>query len=57
MKYFGYKLVILSTLKGLPVSYELVSANPDERKSVAGILETVRNCGVYGERRIRASVA
>ena len=26
MKYFGYKLVMLSTLKGLPIAYELVSA-------------------------------
>ena len=26
MKYFGYKLVVLSTLGGIPVAYELVSA-------------------------------
>ena len=50
MKYFGYKLVMLSTLKGLPVAYELVSANTDERKSVEGVLETVRNCDVYGDK-------
>lgn len=50
MKYFGYKLVMLCTLKGLPVAYELVSANTDERKSVEGVLETVRNCDVYGDK-------
>ena len=50
MKYFGYKLVMLSTLKGLPIAYELVSANTDERKSVEGILETVRNCDIYADK-------
>ena len=50
MKYFGYKLVMLSTLKGLPIAYELVSANTDERKSVEGILETVHNCDIYGDK-------
>ncbi|MEL7522298.1 MAG: IS982 family transposase [Cyanobacteria bacterium J06631_2] len=50
MKYFGYKLVMLSTLKGLPVAYELVSANTDERKSVEGVLEMVRHCDIYGDK-------
>ena len=50
MKYFGYKLVLLSTLKGLPIAYELVSANTDERKSVEGILETVRNGDIYADK-------
>ncbi|MEM6611377.1 MAG: transposase [Cyanobacteria bacterium P01_C01_bin.72] len=50
MKYFGYKLVMLCTLKGLPVAYELVSANTDERKSVEGVLETVRNSDIYGDK-------
>lgn len=31
LKYFGYKLVMASTLTGLPVDYELVPANTDER--------------------------
>lgn len=50
MKYFGYKLVMLSTLKGLPIAYELVSANTDERKAVEGVLETVRHCDIYGDK-------
>lgn len=50
MKYFGYKLVMLSTLKGLPIAYELVSANTDERKAVEGVLITVRHCDIYGDK-------
>ncbi|MGD1920477.1 MAG: IS982 family transposase [Pleurocapsa sp.] len=50
MKYFGYKLVMLSTLKGLPIAYELVSANTDERKSVEAVLEIVRHCDIYGDK-------
>ncbi len=50
MKYFGYKLVMLSTLKGLPIAYELVAANTDERQAVEGVLETVCNCDIYGDK-------
>ena len=50
MKYFGYKLVMISTLKGLPVAYELVPANTDERKAVEGVLEIVRNSDIYGDK-------
>jgi hypothetical protein len=38
MNYFGYKLVVLSTLKGLPVAYDLVPANTDERKAKAAFV-------------------
>ena len=41
MKYFGYKLVMLSTLQGLPIAYELVPANTDEREAVEGVLQLV----------------
>jgi hypothetical protein len=50
MKYFGYKLVMISTLKGLPIAYELVSANTDERQAVEGVLEIVRHCDIYGDK-------
>jgi hypothetical protein len=50
MKYFGYKLVVLSTLKGIPVAYELVSANTDERKAVEGVLQLVRGSDIYGDK-------
>jgi len=50
MKYFGYKLVMLSTLKGLPIAYELVSANTDERKAVEGVLRAVCHSDIYGDK-------
>ncbi len=50
LKYFGYKLVMLSTLNGLPIADELVSANTDERKAVEGVLEAVRHCDIYGDK-------
>ena len=31
MKYFGYKLIMLTTPGGIPYSFELVSADTDER--------------------------
>lgn len=33
LKYYGYKLVLLSSLEGLPIAYELVPANTDERRA------------------------
>ncbi len=50
MKYFGYKLVVLSTLGGIPVAYELVSANTDERKAVEGVLQMVHGSDIYGDK-------
>ena len=50
MKYFGYKLVVLSTLKGLPIAYDLVCANTDERKAVEGVVQVVCGCDIYGDK-------
>lgn len=50
LKYFGYKLAMLSTLEGLPIAYELVPANTDERQAVEGILEMVRDSDIYGDK-------
>ncbi len=50
MKYFGYKLVMLSTLEGLPIAYDLVPANTDERAAVEGVLQLVRGCDIYGDK-------
>lgn len=41
MKYFGYKLVMLTTLDGTPYSFELVPANSDERDAADEILDTL----------------
>jgi hypothetical protein len=41
LKYFGYKLVMLTTLDGTPYSFELVPANTDERDAANEILDTL----------------
>jgi Transposase DDE domain len=41
LKYFGYKLVLLSTLEGTPFTFELVPANTDERVAADEILDTL----------------
>jgi hypothetical protein len=50
LKYFGYKLVMLSTLEGIPIAYDLVSANTDERQAVEGVLKVVNGCDIYGDK-------
>jgi len=50
MKYFGYKLVSLCTLEGIPVVYELVPANTDERLAAESVLYTLRGCNVYADK-------
>lgn len=47
MKYFGFKLVLLSTLDGIPVAYELVPANSDERAAAEEVLTILWNCDVF----------
>lgn len=41
LKYFGYKLVMLTTLAGTPYSFELVPAHTDERDAADEILDTL----------------
>ena len=50
MKYFGYKLAMLSTLEGIPIAYELVPANTDERAALEGVLDLVSGSDVYGDK-------
>jgi len=50
MHYFGYKLVTLSTLDGLPIGYELVPASTDERKAAETVLFHVRNADIFGDK-------
>jgi hypothetical protein len=50
LKYFGYKLVLLSTLEGIPVAYELVPANSDERLAAETVLPTIWNSDVFGDK-------
>jgi hypothetical protein len=51
MKYFGYKLVMLTTLEGTPYSFELVPANTDERDAADEILDTLpANSNVWSDK-------
>lgn len=48
--YWGYKLVMLTTLDGLPIMYDLVSANTDDRQAAESILPYVKNAIIIGDK-------
>lgn len=50
MHYFGYKLVMITTLDGLPVVYDLVSANTDEREAAEAVLDRIRHADIIGDK-------
>ncbi len=50
MTYFGYKLVALTTLAGLPVWYELVPANATEYEAAETLLDRVRGSDILGDK-------
>lgn len=50
MRYFGYKLVMITTLDGLPVLYDLVPANTDERKAAEAVLHMMENAQIIGDK-------
>ena len=50
MKYYGYKLVLLSTLNGIPIIYDLVPANTDERIAAEEILEHAKGAEVITDK-------
>jgi hypothetical protein len=50
MKYFGYKLVMITTFDGLPVAYELVPANTDERDAADELLPLFHHCHVFTDK-------
>ena len=49
LKYYGYKLVSLCTLEGIPIVYELVPANTDERLAAESVLYALRGCRIYAD--------
>jgi hypothetical protein len=53
MKYYGNKLVSLCTLEGIPIVYELVPANTDERLAAESVLYTLRGCRIYSDKGFR----
>lgn len=50
LKYFGFKLVALTTLDGIPVVYDLVPANTDERDAAEEVLDFVWDCDIFGDK-------
>jgi hypothetical protein len=50
MHYFGYKLVMLSTLDGIPVAFDLVPASTDERLAAETVLDRVGNADIFGDK-------
>ena len=50
LRYFGYKLALLSSWDGVPIAYDLVPANTDERLAVESVLEVVRGSTIYGDK-------
>jgi hypothetical protein len=50
LSYFGYKLVVLSTLTGIPVAYELVPANLDERLAAEAVIDYLGSCDVFADK-------
>src|SRR5437667_9282840 len=49
LNYFGCKLVMLTTLDGLPMVYDLVPANTDERDAAEVVLQRVKDCDIFGD--------
>lgn len=50
LKYFGYKLVTITTLDGLPVVYDLVPANTDERDAAETVLAYLAGCDIFADK-------
>ena len=48
--YYGYKLVTISTLSGIPIVYDLVPASTDERKAAETLLDQVCGYDLYGDK-------
>lgn len=50
LKYFGYKLVTVSTLGGIPIVYDLVPANTDERAAAETVIDYFSLCDIFGDK-------
>jgi hypothetical protein len=50
LKYFGYKLVTISTLNGIPIVYDLVPANSDERAAAEAVIDYFSFCDIFADK-------
>ena len=48
--YFGYKLVTITTVSGIPVIYDLVPANLDERLASEAIIDYLVYCDIFADK-------
>ena len=48
--YFGYKFVAVTTFDGLPIVFEMVAANTDERDAAEEVLCSLRSCDIFGDK-------
>ena len=50
LHYYGYKLVAISTLSGIPIVYDLVPASTDERKAAEALLDQISGFDLFGDK-------
>ena len=50
LKYFGYKLVAVSTFHGIPMVYDLVPANTDERAAAETVIDYFSCCDLFADK-------
>jgi hypothetical protein len=50
LHYFGYKLVMITTLAGIPVVYDLVPANTEERAAAEAVIDRIANADLIGDK-------
>lgn len=48
--YFGYKLVMVTTLDGIPLVYDMVPANTDERQAAEAVIDRITNATLLGDK-------
>ena len=56
LHYYGYKLVAISTLSGIPIVYDLVPASTDERKAAETLLDQVNGFDLLGDKGFLGAV-
>jgi len=50
LKYFGYKLITITTLDGIPILYDLVPANLDERLAAEAVIDHLSACDLLADK-------
>ncbi len=48
--FYGYRLVVLTTLEGVITDWEIIPANADEREAALDLLETYRDRTIFGDK-------